>query len=118
MSNSKGSKIALAVAGFILVAGAATAIAMTQSKGDDPMELIGAEETGNATSAVKIPKIPAPNAEIGDADTKSDAMEETQKEADKKAAEDGSAVPGMNNLFKTDGAAKDGQTDESKQKTE
>lgn len=118
MSNSKGSKIALAVAGLILVAGAATAIAMTQSKGDNPLAIIGTEENSNATSAVKIPKIPAPNAEIGEAKPKSDPMTDRQTEADPQAEENGSAVPGMDNLFNTDGAAQDGTTDQPAPKTE
>lgn len=118
MSNSKGSKVALAVAGLILVAGAATAIAMTQSKGDNPLAIIGAEETSNATGAVKIPKIPAPDAEIGEAQPKSDPMADSKTEASPQTEEDGSAVPGMNNLLNNDAMTKEGATKEPAQKTE
>lgn len=38
MTDNKGSKIALAVAGLLLIAGAATAIAMTQDKADAPKD--------------------------------------------------------------------------------
>tara|TARA_R110002051_G_scaffold12217_2_gene43128 strand:+ start:645 stop:1010 length:366 start_codon:yes stop_codon:yes gene_type:complete len=38
MTNNKGSKIALAVAGLLLIAGAAAAIAMTRDKADAPKD--------------------------------------------------------------------------------
>jgi len=51
MSTSTGSKIAMAVAGLILIAGTATAIAMTQKDGGTSLPLIGAEETAPAQNS-------------------------------------------------------------------
>lgn len=48
MSTSTGSKIAMAIAGLILIAGTATAIAMTQKDGGTSLPLIDTEETAPA----------------------------------------------------------------------
>lgn len=69
MSTSKGSKIAMAVAGLILVAGAATAIAMTQKDGGTSLPVIGSEDSASSENSKSL--IP-------------DSVEEI--------------VPGMNNL--------------------
>jgi hypothetical protein len=87
MSTSKGSKIAMAVAGLILVAGAATAIAMTQKDGNAPLPLIGTEES--APSQSNEITLPAPSAETGEATP--GAFETVPNAEDE-------GVPGMNNL--------------------
>ena len=90
MSTSKGSKIAMAVAGFILIAGTATAIAMTQKGGTDTLPVIGSEESAPADKSEKL--IP-------------DSVEEI--------------VPGMNNLEDSkDGQKNPTIFDEPAQKTE
>ena len=66
MTQNKGSKIALAVAGLLLVAGAATAIAMTQSETNNPASLFGTE-TGTEKSDTMTPVPDAPAAETGEA---------------------------------------------------
>ncbi|MCK2166262.1 hypothetical protein [Thalassospira xiamenensis] len=66
MTQNKGSKIALAVAGLLLVAGAATAIAMTQSESNNPASLFGTE-TGTENSDTMTPAPDAPAAETGEA---------------------------------------------------
>ncbi|MBX2830089.1 MAG: hypothetical protein KTR23_02750 [Rhodospirillales bacterium] len=116
MSTSKGSKIALAVAGLILIAGAATAIAMTQSKDSNSLPVFGTEDSSNVTGAIKIPKVPAPDAEVGEVPFKSDPMADSETDAE--AYEDGSAVPGMNKLFKNEGMTTDETNTDPTQKTE
>jgi formylmethanofuran dehydrogenase subunit C len=54
MSTSTGSKIAMAVAGLILIAGTATAIAMTQKDGGTTLPLIGAQETAPAQNGKNL----------------------------------------------------------------
>mgnify|MGYP006879615208 FL=1 len=66
MTQNKGSKIALAVAGLLLVAGAATAIAMTQSKTDEPAALFDTDD-GAKNTGTMIPVPQAPSAETGEA---------------------------------------------------
>lgn len=73
MSTSTGSKIAMAVAGLILIAGTATAIAMTQKGTSTSMPQIGTEEPAPAEKTKGL--IP-------------DSVEEI--------------VPGMNNLENSD----------------
>ncbi|WP_404425968.1 hypothetical protein [Thalassospira australica] len=89
MTQNKGSKIALAVAGLLLVAGAATAIAMTQSETDNPASLFGSD-TGTEKSDTMTPAPDAPAAETGEA-PKGTMPEGTDQE-----------VPGMKGL---DGSA-------------
>ena len=85
MTQNKGSKIALAVAGLLLVAGAATAIAMTQSESNNPASLFGTE-TGTENSDTMTPAPDAPTAETGEA-PKGTMPEGTDQE-----------VPGMKGL--------------------
>ena len=118
MSTSKGSKIAMAVAGLILIAGTATAIAMTQKDDGATLPLFGTEDSSNATGAVNIPKIPAPDAEVGEAPVTSDPITDSQNQAKPQAQEDGSTVPGMDKLFNNDGAAKEDPLNEPAQKIE
>ncbi|WP_417829383.1 hypothetical protein [Thalassospira sp.] len=54
MSSSTGSKIAMAVAGLILIAGTATAIAMTQKDGGTSLPIIGSEETAPAENGKSL----------------------------------------------------------------
>lgn len=54
MSSSTGSKIAMAVAGLILIAGTATAIAMTQKDGGTSLPVIGSEETAPAENGKSL----------------------------------------------------------------
>ncbi|AUG52219.1 hypothetical protein [Thalassospira marina] len=63
MTDNKGSKIALAVAGLLLIAGAATAIAMTQDNADSmtPLTNSSAEQSPTGTTDEN------PSAEIGEA---------------------------------------------------
>ena len=93
MSSSTGSKIAMAVAGLILIAGTATAIAMTQKDGGSSLPIIGSEETAPAENGKSL--IP-------------DTVEEI--------------VPGMKNLENNDAANSDSKTgsvfDEPVQPTE
>ena len=64
MNDNKGSKIALAVAGLLLIAGAATAIAMTQDKADSGMTpLTNSSAEQSPTSG------DTPSAEMGEAPT-------------------------------------------------
>jgi len=118
MSTSKGSKIALAAAGLILIAGAATAIAMTQSKDSNSLPAFGTEESSNATGAIKIPKVPAPDAEVGEVPFKSDPMADSETDATPDAYQGDSAVPGMNKLFKNEGMTTDETNSTPSQKTE
>ncbi len=89
MTQNKGSKIALAVAGLLLVAGAATAIAMTQSESNNPASMFGTEN-GTEKSDTMTPAPDAPAAETGEA-PKGAMPEGTDQE-----------VPGMKGL---DGSA-------------
>lgn len=92
MSTSKGSKIALAVAGLILIAGAATAIAMTQKDSGSALPVFGSEESAPVENSETITPA-APSAEIGESlKTAPDALEEE--------------IPGMNNLENFDGSDK------------
>ena len=79
MSTSKGSKIAMAVAGLILVAGAATAIAMTQKDSGTSLPVIGSEDSASSENSKSL--IP-------------DSVEEI--------------VPGMKNLENGDASKGDG----------
>ncbi|MHC8492712.1 hypothetical protein ACTU44_08365 [Thalassospira sp. SM2505] len=92
MSTSKGSKIALAVAGLILVAGTATAIAMTQKDGGSALPIFGTEESAPAEKSETM--TPAePSAEIGESlKTGPDAQDDD--------------IPGMNNLENSEGLDK------------
>jgi hypothetical protein len=54
MSTSTGSKIAMAIAGLILIAGTATAIAMTQKDGGTTLPVIGSEETAPNENAKSL----------------------------------------------------------------
>ena len=94
MSTSKGSKIALAVAGLILVAGTATAIAMTQKDGGSALPIFGTEETAPAEKSETIAPA-APRAEIGESlKTGPDAEDDV--------------IPGMNNLENSEGSDSNG----------
>lgn len=94
MSTSKGSKIAMAIAGLVLVAGTATAIAMTQKEDGAALPLFGTEESAPANTNEKI--LPEPSAETGEASP--EGLETIP------GAED-EGVPGMNNLENSDSSS-------------
>ncbi|OKH89256.1 hypothetical protein [Thalassospira sp. TSL5-1] len=100
MNDNKGSKIALAVAGLLLIAGAATAIAMTRDKADStmtPLTNSSAEQSpatiGDTPSAEmgEAPSAPtAPNAPTTD-DTMSNGMSNSPAGTEDTQSNDGSA---------------------------
>ncbi|RCK43119.1 hypothetical protein TH25_21980 [Thalassospira profundimaris] len=100
MNDNKGSKIALAVAGLLLIAGAATAIAMTQDKADSsmtPLTNSSAEQspaTSGDTPSAETGEVPAtgtvPDAPATD-DTMSNGMSNSPTGTEDTRSGDGSA---------------------------